>query len=1709
MYKTAGPKLLSIIVVFLMIASGLMIMMPNAFANSNPSKSGDNSATAINVSAGNTEKSPAARQPNSVPGNHGVNIPLRFRGLNKGVPVTPWYNPSTVLGSTTTNQTLYYDCIMQNAKEHNISMKDIYLPNLNAGSMFNNLTNSSYIPVGPSSMGVSDHGVDNVSGTLTPYTYNTSSFEGTFTANSFSSIAPNTATPSNVSIQLNAVLNNVTLFGASKYDFWTQNVISYSTRTHQLCFIDNIWNFTGQSFTENSIYSHGPGGVITTGTGGFYYALGPTLTVSYPFSVTLYLNSTVIAGRSAVFFNYSISSGGVTTSSSYDEVIFNSTYGQPSGFSARAPDYVVSGTIANPLNNLPNDAELIIGGPGGGSGANVYTLNGTFRLQYYNKTTDAYSNIRSAYDFGMDTGESSDGVAVSWSNSKAILNAGPSLLYGMWNVSSVTSMKTYSGTISPSNALLFVNNGSKIDNATAAWTPTSLSGSFSFALPSGPYVAEALMSEYGNSTFTLSTNSVITLSPDTVNGVYTPLVARSEAQLGNISKSGTGSSANPYVLFNTGPKDISSIFAKVNDYLFPEFPGILITDSSAYVDVNNMEQFNASGSTSYGQSFNVHLPLLFLSDSNVNVSNSAIMGSVTFAASSNYEVIHNTFYSAELVLSGSTGAKVGNNTFNFSSQSAFTALCLYNTTHSTISDNAFSTGYFVFGVVIQYSSNISVRGNDFKAVKAFLFGMEIIASPHISVFNNVMCNNGGFMYGVYLFQSSNSTVVSNHLSFIPNPASPPTQSSFFGILDFESNHTLIASNTLKNVSDGIVILNGSTNYVWGNIISGNISCITPTYGVLIGSPGNTIYNNFFGAGISYTAVTFNPNSASIYSASISPYPLMESWNITDQSASNAHTFDGYTLSGSIIGTSYQGGNYWWNYNGTKPYNDGGMIPLGGDYVPLVSNVVTFSETGLPVNHEWNVTLNGSSTSGSRGSTVVFNLVNGTYSFRISSKGFVASPREGMVSVTGSMTVSLVFKKGFAVNFTESGFPNGGYNYWFMTLNGTKKYSNSSVIQFYELNGTLQFSTGPVYSNYSVEYFPQTQSGSVTVSGFNQVVPIKFEKGTQITFFAVNLTVGAQWSVSLSNGQTFNTTSNIICFYEPNGTYQYSVTSAEASMHPVVNTGILIASGNSIQQLVYFTGQPIYKVTFAESGLPAGSGWYLSARDNTNGYIQWDNFTSSISMVDWLINGSYSYSANSSNNLYAALGSFSVNGAAITVTITFNKAYQVTFSQTGLPAGDEWYVCIFNGTTGAFLLSNSSVGPSLMFSLMNGSYIYQINAPGTGRQAVPSSATFTINGAGATFGIQFKKAYHVTFSQTGLPAGDGWYVYIFNESTTTYVVSNNSFGTYLMLDLANGSYSYEVFSYNSSWHPSPSAGTFTVTGSPVSIPVTFSQQLYRVSFVESKLPAGTLWYVNLSNGLSNSSTSTTITFNLVNGSYTYFIASSNKNWGASPSTGPFTVNGSPLSISTTFSETKYTVTFSESGLPSGTVWYVNLSNGASGSSSSGFLTFSLVNGSYTYYVSSSNKLYAPLSYSGSLDVNGSAVQISITFSLVEYPITFHENGLPPGVTWYVYVTNSTGHVFSSSSNTNGTTLLLINGTYTYTFASANKDYYNHTIGTMVFSGGTPSVVSVKFIPYVSTVTFTESGLPSGTAWYVNLTNDTGYVFNGHSTTSTIVFNLVNG
>ena len=66
------------------------------------------------------------------------------------------------------------------------------------------------------------------------------------------------------------------------------------------------------------------------------------------------------------------------------------------------------------------------------------------------------------------------------------------------------------------------------------------------------------------------------------------------------------------------------------------------------------------------------------------------------------------------------------------------------------------------------------------------------------------------------------------------------------------------------------------------------------------------------------------------------------------------------------------------------------------------------------------------------------------------------------------------------------------------------------------------------------------------------------------------------------------------------------------------------------------------------------------------------------------------------------------------------------------------------------------------------------------------------------------------------------------------------------------------------------------------------------------------------------------------------------------------------------------------------------------------SFYLTNGSYTYNISTNNKIYH--ADRGSFRVNGASVSEPITFSKVLYTVTFTESGLPPESTWYVNLSN---------------------------------------------------------------------------------------------------------
>ncbi|WP_075056727.1 thermopsin family protease [Thermogymnomonas acidicola] len=246
---------------------------------------------------------------------------------------------------------------------------------------------------------------------------------------------------------------------------------------------------------------------------------------------------------------------------------------------------------------------MIGGPPGGGSTTTAYQLNGTMNLYYMNTTTMSYQSVPSAYDFGTDTGETSEGVNVYWHGTTAYLGVGPSLLYGMWGLNDA-SLHTFSGQITPPNTFMFVNTGSTFNETSAAYVPLTVNGDYRFTVPSTEITGQLLLSDYTppvNFTVqSMTTQSVQFSTQLTMNmsaGIYTPLIAMTNSQLKYISISGNGTLSNPYVLFNnpmymvgTTPYTvIDPIFGESNDYLFPPvFPGVFLWGTTDYVDMNMM-----------------------------------------------------------------------------------------------------------------------------------------------------------------------------------------------------------------------------------------------------------------------------------------------------------------------------------------------------------------------------------------------------------------------------------------------------------------------------------------------------------------------------------------------------------------------------------------------------------------------------------------------------------------------------------------------------------------------------------------------------------------------------------------------------------------------------------------------------------------------------------------------------------------------------------------------------------------------------------------------------------------------------------------------------------------------------------------------------------------------------------------------------------------
>jgi thermopsin len=754
------------------------------------------------------------------------------------------------------------------------SYRHYFPPNFNAKTERSNGVVTPLYSISPAPMGVGSWGVKNNSGVMTGYILNTSSFEGTATLNNLTTIDLTNDGPDQYTMQLNTIMRNVTVFGNTNFVFWTQNVVLYTAHNHTLQFEDNIWNFSSPTFAFNatSLYNYDGHVVGTT----YYYAVGPAISVTYPFTIHLFLNSTTIDNRNAVFFNYSLITSNGTYSGSYDRVIFNSTFGMPSSFVTPSAYFQINGFNLTPTNFLPYDAELMIGGPGGGSTTNVFSINGTMTLSYLASSSSGsrYLSVPSAYDFGTDTGETASGIAEWWSGNTVHLGTGPSILYPMWNVSQSSGYQELKGSITPSNSFVFISNGT-FNDSYAAWAPLSINGSFDYKLPPGTYSGEILMSEYAQQNFSFSSSGSLTVSlkKDVSAGIYTPLIAMDNAQLQYISSGGSGTSTNPYIIENNQYSPISPLFWEWNDYLFPVFPGIMLVNTDAYVQISHAApfliyypSFTFAELAFYGLPTFNFLPTELYGTSHVSIMNSEFTG---------------------WFFSGQTGFPVGN-------------IIAWNATSTLISKNNFlSMGE---SVVIYGGSGNLIWGNYFEESMAvappasLAYGMDPIGLAVYSSGNTIFNNNFNVLITAYSpaynIYNGATELYSNTWNVTSEPSSSVTMFNGYSLSGSAINQGYVSGNTYWDAFPGQAY-NDS-----GLIASGyDYSPVFPTY-----------FN------VTVTLSNLSPGiSAEVYLVQDSPYQyLFEN--------TGASTVTVPVYNGTYFVVVVAQGNFYFNYQDTVTVN---------------------------------------------------------------------------------------------------------------------------------------------------------------------------------------------------------------------------------------------------------------------------------------------------------------------------------------------------------------------------------------------------------------------------------------------------------------------------------------------------------------------------------------------------------------------------------------------------------------------------------------------------------------------------------------------------------------------------------------------------------------------------------------------------------------------
>ncbi len=672
-----------------------------------------------------------------------------------------------------------------------------------------------------------------------------------------------------------------------------------------------------------------------------------------------------------------------------------------------------------------------------------------------------------------------------------------------------------------------------------------------------------------------------------------------------------------------------------------------------------------------------------------------------------------------------------------------------------------------------------------------------------------------------------------------------------------------------------------------------------------------------------------------------------------------------------------------------------FIPVGGQ---STFNVISTSKLfavsmnvgdQIPVGNDWNLQIQPSIDStfakvitSKQSSNVTFYtaLPNGTYDFNVSTSFSGVDPYHGYFVINGTSTsISLYYYVN--VTFKENGL-NPGIE-WAVSAGGSSAQSTSN-------SDTLQLTPGTynAYITGSMDYEPYPSSLILNVPDHSINQTVYFQSpGSKVFGYVDNTT-------SLYNGTTY----------------------AGDSFIPVMSSAFALGGA-------YDPQIGLLLVEENSGGTPS------LALYNTTDY-------SFVTSVPELVNHNNSYALynpeavyfDPADYMFYVIGNNNVVASVYPINGTIDRV--VNLSGQLLPtlqgSGNLVFAMNTTGTIFEINIMNQSVKSFNLDLSINGSVmipyhdsLFLLNSSGNGLIEFN-----TLNGSvkQLPFSEGFDAA-HVVSGQPGtlyISGKSGGFLEVFNESTGTVVnsielnsqlgglvysgnfvtagiydpfsglmyfssgasTSEYSFGNFTVYNPSTGEVISSFPGLNSSSsiymvYDSSSQKIFAAGLSSDTMTVISPLAYYNVTVKETGLPSGTSWTIKLSDGRTFTTIGNSITFTAANNvTYSYTAKSTNSSYDST--TGTFTTDGHSISIDANFTVLKYSVRITESGLSSGTRWFVDV-NGVQYNSTSSTISLSLPNGTYSYSVDSISG-YAIKNQTGYISVIGGAnIQVKFTHS----------------------------------------------------------------------------------------------------------------------------------